>query len=271
MRQRKGFRQFERCFSPFFPSPPPQALFSKTLSVFHFLVSFLFLLSSLSTFHVFFINPSSDIILVLFLWPYEHTALQNQCFLLVSCAVFCFLYRLLMVTCRLDKPSCLQMCHSSLLSYFSCYVFLLSGGCVSLCLLIFIFLGLITFHLVVCLSCLLSWWDRNPDETTKYLQILIVIFCFGASIPTLSLGPDNNPTRPREEPLKKFVFCCLSAWSSSNVLKYLFLLCFYTSSSYKVGPKKNDNVSQNAKPRICVLKMVCLERRKHSCSLKHRT
>ena len=165
---------------------------------------------------------------------------KNQCFLVVSCAVFCFLYRLLMVTCRLDKPSCLQMCHSSLLSYFSCYVFLLSGGCVSLFLFIFIFLGLITFHLVVCLSCLLSWWDRNPDETTKYLQILIVIFCFGASIPTLSLGPDNNPTRPREEPLKKFVFCCLSAWSSSNVLKYLFLLCFYTSSKFCLqnGPQE---------------------------------
>ena len=64
---------------------------------------------------------------------------KNQCFLVVSCAVFCFLYRLLMVTCRLDKPSCLQMCHSSLLSYFSCYVFLLSGGCVSLFLFIFIF------------------------------------------------------------------------------------------------------------------------------------
>ena len=112
-----------------------------------------------------------------------------------------------MVTCRLDKPSCLQMCHSSLVSHFSYYVFLLSGGCVSLFLFIFNFLGLIFFHLVVCLFfCLVYWWDRNPDETTKYLQILIVIFCFGASIPTLSLGPDNNPTRPTEEPLKKFVF-----------------------------------------------------------------
>ena len=37
--EKKGFRQFERCFAPFFPSPP-QALFSKTLSVFHFLLSF---------------------------------------------------------------------------------------------------------------------------------------------------------------------------------------------------------------------------------------
>ena len=81
-----------------------------------------------------------------------------------------FLYRLLMVTCRLDIPSCLQMFHSSLLSYFWCYVFLLSGGCVSFFLFIFIFLVFITFHLVVCLCCRLSWWDRNPDQITKYLK-----------------------------------------------------------------------------------------------------
>ena len=77
VRQKKGFRQFERCSAPFFPSPPPKPVFSKTLSVFHFLLSFLFLLSSLSTFHVFSINPFSDIILVLFLWPYEQTALKD--------------------------------------------------------------------------------------------------------------------------------------------------------------------------------------------------
>ena len=66
----------------------------------------------------------------------------------LMCRFFFFLYRLLMVTCRLDIPSCLQMCHSSLLSYFWCYVFLLSGGCVSLfysslfflCSLLFIWL-----------------------------------------------------------------------------------------------------------------------------------
>ena len=62
-------------------------------------------------------------------------------------------------------------------------------------------------------------------------QILIVNFCFGVCIPTLSLGPDNNPTRPGEELLKK-CFCCLASWSISNVLKYLFLLCFYTSSKF---------------------------------------
>ena len=134
---------------------------------------------------------------------------KNQC--VFGCLMWFFfpLYRLLMVTCRLHIPSCLQMCHSSLLSYLWCYVILLSGGCVSLFLFIFICLVFITFHLVVCLCCFLSWCDRNPDQIRKYLQILIVLFCFGGCIPTLSLGPDNNPTRPREEPLKKFVFRCL--------------------------------------------------------------
>ena len=43
--------------SCFLSPPPPQALFSKTLSVFHFFMSFFFFLSSLSTFHVFFHQP----------------------------------------------------------------------------------------------------------------------------------------------------------------------------------------------------------------------
>ena len=145
-----------------------------------------------------------------------------------------------------------------------------------LCFLVSIhlyFLVFITFHVLICLSCFLSWCDRNPDQIRKYLQILIVIFCFGASIPTLSLGPDNNPTWPREEPLKKFVFCCLYVWSISNVLKYLFLLCFYTSSKFCLqnGPQEKRSCFTKCKTRMCVLEMVCLERRKHSCSLKHRT
>ena len=158
---------------------------------------------------------------------------KNQGFLVVSCACFFFPFRLLMVTCRLDIPSCLQVCHSSLLSYCCCYVFLLSGGCVSLFLFILSFVVFFAFHLVVCLCCLLSWCDRNPDQITKYLKFWL---SSSASVPAsphfLSLGPDNNPTRPREEPLKKFVFCCLDSWSISNVLKYLFLLCFYTSSKF---------------------------------------
>ena len=103
-----------------------------------------------------------------------------------------------------DLLACKCVIHPCFLTFH--FFILLSDGCVSLFLFIFIFLVFITFHLLVCLSCFLSWCDRNPDQIRKYLQILIVIFCFGASIPTLSLGPDNNPTRPREEPLKKNCF-----------------------------------------------------------------
>ena len=60
-----------------FSLSPPKPFFQKHSWFFYFLLSFLFLLSSLSTFHVFFINPFSDIILVLFLWPYEQTALKD--------------------------------------------------------------------------------------------------------------------------------------------------------------------------------------------------
>ena len=152
---------------------------------------------------------------------------KTRVFWLSHVRVF-FPFRLLMVTCRLDIPSCLQMCHSSLLSYFCCYVFLFCGGCVSLFLFIFIFVVLFTFHSVVSLCCLLSWWTKTRSNH-KISQILIVIFCFGACIPTLSLGPDNSPTWPREEPLNCF-FSCLASWSISKALKYLILLCFYTSS-----------------------------------------
>ena len=122
---------------------------------------------------------------------------KNRVFWLSHVRIFFFPFRLLMVTCRLDIPSCLQMCHSSLFSYFCCYVFLLCGGCVSLFLFIFIFVVFFTFH-----SSLLVWQKHRSNH--KISQILIVIFCFGACIPTLSLGPDNNPTRPREGTLQLF-------------------------------------------------------------------
>ena len=124
--------------------------------------------------------------------------------------VFFFPIRLLMVTCRLDIPSCLQMFHSSLHSYFCCYVvpslrwlcFLVSIHLYLCCALYF------SFSCFSLLSSLLVW--QKPRSNHKISQILIVIFCFGACIPTLSLGPDNNPTRPREEPSKNVVFCCLA-------------------------------------------------------------
>ena len=142
---------------------------------------------------------------------------KNQCFLVVSCAVFCFLYRLLMVTCRLDKPSCLQMCHSSLLSYLSCYVFLLSGGCVSLFLFIFIFLGFVFFHLVVCLSCLLYWWDRSPDETTKYLQFSLSSSASVPASPHFHLARIITRLGQQKNLSKNLFFCCLYAWTNSLV------------------------------------------------------
>ena len=106
-----------------------------------------------------------------------------------------------------------------------CYVFVLCGGCVFLFLFIFMSAVLFTFHSVVCLCCLLSWCETNPDQMRKYLTILFSCLCFGACIPTLSLGPTNNPTWPREEPLEMVYFSLVSC-SINNVLKYLFLQCF---------------------------------------------
>ena len=51
------------------------------------------------------------------------------------------------------------------------------------------------------------------------------MFCFGACIPTLPLGPDNNPTRAREEPLQMVFFFALFV-ALNNVLKYLILQFF---------------------------------------------
>ena len=64
-------------FAPFFLFPsPPKPFFQKHSRFFIFsCLSF----SSVIPFNIpcFFINPFSDIILVLFLWPYEQTALKN--------------------------------------------------------------------------------------------------------------------------------------------------------------------------------------------------
>ena len=96
-------------------------------------------------------------------------------------------------------------------------------------LFLFIFMSgvFFNFHTVVCLCCLLSWCDKKPDQMRKYLTILFSCLCFGACIPTLSLGPTNNPTRPREEPLE-MVYFCLASCSINNVLKYLFYSVFFT-------------------------------------------
>ena len=183
-------------------------------------------------------------------------------FVVVSClCVYVFSFRLLMVTCRLHIPCCLQMCHSSLLSYYYCYVFLLCGGCVSLFLFIFIFAVFFTFHSVVCLCCLLSWCEKTPDQMRKYLTILFSCLCFGACTPTLSLGPTNNPTRPREEPLE-MVYFCLASCSINNVLKYLFLQCFLHINQFlptKWVPIKTIMFHKVQNKNRCTLEMVFLE------------
>ena len=116
-------------------------------------------------------------------------------FLVVSCLFFPF--RLLMVTCRLHIPCLWHMCHSSLLSYFCCYFFLYLY-----CALYFSFSSL---------SLLYSFLVRQkPRSNHKISEILIFMFCFGACITTLPLGPDNNPTRAKEEPLQMvFLGPCL--------------------------------------------------------------
>ena len=164
---------------------------------------------------------------------------KNQCFLVVSCGFFF----------SMSSPhGHLSSWHTFLLANVSFILaFLLLMLCYPsfrwLCFLVSIHLYFSSVHYfsfgcLSLLSSLLVW--QKPRSNQKISQILIVIFCFGACIPTLSLGPDNNPTRPREEPLKNCVFCCLYAWSISNVLKYLFLLCFYTSSKFCLqnGPQE---------------------------------
>ena len=173
---------------------------------------------------------------------------KNQCFLVVSCAFF-FLYRLLMVTCRLDIPSCLQMCHWSLLSYFWCYVFRLSGGCVSLFLFIFIFLVFITFHLVVCLCCLLSWCDRNPDQITKYLKFWLSSSASVPASPHFHLAQIITLLGQEKNLSKNFCFVALMLGLLAMCWNTYFYSAFthHPNFAYKMGPKKNDNVSQNAK------------------------
>ena len=128
---------------------------------------------------------------------------KNCCFWL-SCVCF-FPFRLLMVICRLHISCCWQTCHSSLLSYFCCYVilrwfcFLVSIHLYLYCVLYFLFSALSLLY------SLLVW--QKPRSNHKISEILIFMFCFGACIPTRPLGPDNNPTRAREEPLQVFVFC----------------------------------------------------------------
>ena len=173
---------------------------------------------------------------------------KNQGFLVVSCA--CFF--------SISSPhGHLSSWHTFLLANVS---FILAFLLLLLCFPSFRWLCfLVSIHLYFCcvlyfsfsclslLSSLLVW--QKPRSNHKISQILIVIFCFGACIPTLSLGPDNNPTRPREEPLKKFVFVALMLGLLAMCWNTYFYCAFthHPKFAYKMGPNKNDNVSQNAK------------------------
>ena len=167
--------------------------------------------------------------------------------------VFFFFASLLMVTCRLDKPSCLQMCHSSLVSHFSYYVFLFSGGCVSLFLFIFNFLGLIFFHLVVCLFFVFSIGgtetQMKPQNISKFSKFWL---SSSASVPASPhfhlaqiitlLGQEKN--------LSKNLFFVAFLLGLVAMCWNTYFYCVFThhpNFAYKMGPKKNDNVSQNAK------------------------
>ena len=64
------------------------------------------------------------------------------------------------------------------------------------------------FHSVLCLCCILSWSDKNPDQITKFLKCC---FSWSASVPASHhfhlaqiialFGPEKNPS--------KWYICCL--------------------------------------------------------------
>ena len=77
--------------------------------------------------------------------------------------------------------------------YFWCFVFLLLGGCVSFFVSIFVFIVLFVLDSVVSLSCIFSLCDQKLRSNHKIFKTLISMFCFGACILALSLGPAKNP------------------------------------------------------------------------------
>ena len=64
------------------------------------------------------------------------------------------------------------------------------------------------------------------------------MFCFGACILTLSLGPAHNPYSSQRTTPQNGI--CLPFFVLNNALKYLFLQCFLNINQHlpKMGPKK---------------------------------
>ena len=81
MRQKKGFRQFERCFAPFFPfpfpPPPPKPFFFKNTLGFSF--SLVFSFSAVIPFNIpcFFSSTPFQILFSLCLFAHKQTALKD--------------------------------------------------------------------------------------------------------------------------------------------------------------------------------------------------
>ena len=102
------------------------------------------------------------------------------------------------------------------------------------------FLVFITFHLVVCLCCLLSWCDRNPDQITKYLKFWL---SSSASVPASPhfhlaqiitlLGQEKN--------LSKLLFFVAFMLGLLAMCWNTYFYCAFThhpNFAYKMGPKK---------------------------------
>ena len=124
----------------------------------------------------------------------------------LGCLVSVFIFRHSSPFVFIYLVVCKCVIHHFFLSFVVMF-FLLCCGCASLFLFIFIFIVLFTFHSLF-LYCIISWCDK-PRSKHKISEMLIFMFCFGARIPTLLLGPDNDPTWPENNPSKCFLPCLL--------------------------------------------------------------
>ena len=90
------------------------------------------------------------------------------------------------------------------------------------------------------------------------------MFCFGACILALSLGPAKNPySAQRTTPQNGICFIFMAL---NNVLKYLFLQCFLNINQNFPQTKwalKKSMTFHNVQNQIGVLEMVFLEKLKN--------
>ena len=170
--QKKGFLQFERCFAPFFP----QTLFSKTLSVCHFLLFFFFCLPLQHPF------LSSSI-------PFQ--IIVSLCFV-GSIFVAPFLSSFLLLS--FQPLSCHPLLQSTLLSFL--VVWLFCSSClndivfrlgVSFFVLLVVFLSFFLFLLSFCGVCCFGFrlWHRRKVFSLRFWWFLL-----GGGLCNTNLGPD---------------------------------------------------------------------------------